>query len=147
MSKEQPGHDTGNQDAEARDNRAPAEDGQWTEPQIRFMKRAIAVMSTVLVLGFMLLIWRIMNLTSDKTSASAPVAAVTSSAPGALAIQPALSPLSFKSLAQLSLPPNAQIRQIALSGQLLAVHYSAPGGRGIAIIDLVSGKTVSTVRF
>ncbi len=149
MSKEQPGRNTQNHEIAGRGDPLSAEDGQWTEPQIRFMKRAIAVMSTILVLGFMLLIWRIMNLTGDKTSPSAPAGAASTSKPGianGVATLPLAQPLSFKALAQLSLPPNAQIRQISLSGQLLAVHYSAPEGRAIAIIDLASGETISTVR-
>ena len=111
-------------------------DGQWSEPQILFMKRAIAVMSTILILGFMLLIWRIMQLTGpDRTPAREAGATARAIA----------SPPTLKARAALALPPQSRIERISLSGRHLAVQYVSPVRQGIVIIDLVTGKAISHI--
>ncbi len=120
------------------DNHDPQEDGQWTEPQLRFMKRAIAVMSTILIAGFMLLIWRIMNLTSTTGPSPASTNAALIGSPA--------GPLTLKSQIELLLPGAARVDRLSLSGRLLAVQYVATTGSGIAIIDLVAGKVVSRIK-
>jgi hypothetical protein len=45
----------------------------------------------------------------------------------------------------LALPAGAQIRSMSLSGNRLAVHYEAPGAEGIAVLDLQTGETVTSV--
>jgi hypothetical protein len=45
----------------------------------------------------------------------------------------------------LQLPPDAQVRTISLSGNRLAVHYLAGAKEGVAVIDLKTGRTVSSV--
>jgi hypothetical protein len=56
----------------------------------------------------------------------------------------ASSALPFE--AQLSLPEGAVVRSTSLSGNRLAVLYDAPNGGGIAIVDLVSGRTLGRLR-
>lgn len=46
----------------------------------------------------------------------------------------------------LSLPDGAAVRSMALSGNQLAVHYDAPDGGGIVIINLTTGRTVGRLR-
>jgi hypothetical protein len=46
---------------------------------------------------------------------------------------------------RLALPDGAQVRSMSLSGDRLAVHFDAPGGGGIAIVDLASGQAVSRI--
>jgi hypothetical protein len=45
----------------------------------------------------------------------------------------------------LALPAGAQIRSMSLSGNRLAIHYEAPGAEGIAVLDLQTGETVTSV--
>jgi hypothetical protein len=45
----------------------------------------------------------------------------------------------------LELPADAQVRSISLSGSRLAVHYQAGAKEGVAVIDLKTGRTVSSV--
>lgn len=45
----------------------------------------------------------------------------------------------------LALPEGAIVKAVALDGSNLAVHYDAPGGAGVAIIDVASGEIVARV--
>ena len=47
---------------------------------------------------------------------------------------------------ELALPAGAVIRSTSLSGSRLVVQYDAPGGSGLAILDLDTGRVVSRVR-
>lgn len=47
---------------------------------------------------------------------------------------------------QLSLPSDAAVRSMALSGNQLAVHYEAPDGGGIIIMNLATGRTLGRLR-
>lgn len=113
---------------------APELEGPWTEGQIRFLKRAIAVMSTILVAGLALVIGRIVYLAGETDRAN-PSSAALPMAPGKLA-----------TTGQLTLPPGSTIRNMSLSGHRLAVHFSGANGDGIAIVNLISGKAVSTIK-
>ena len=42
-------------------------------------------------------------------------------------------------------PAGATVRNLSLSGNRLAVHYDAPSGGGIAIVDLATGRTVQRI--
>ncbi len=46
---------------------------------------------------------------------------------------------------KLGLPAGAQVRAVSLSGNRLAVHYDAGGAEGIAVLDLQTGATITTV--
>jgi len=112
-------------------------DGQWSERQLRFLKRAIAVMSIILVLGFALVIGRIVYLSGQSGTTAATAARGDISA-----VQ-----RRMVAAAKLALPADSVVRNISLSGNRLAVQFSAPSGNGIVIMDLASGKTASRIRF
>ncbi len=46
----------------------------------------------------------------------------------------------------LALPPGAAVRSLALSGPRLAVHYTAPEGDGVAILDVETGRVAARIR-
>ena len=46
---------------------------------------------------------------------------------------------------RLALPPQAVVRGMTMSGNRLAIHYEAPGGAGIAVLDTSTGALVSKV--
>lgn len=63
------------------------------------------------------------------------------------AAQPAASPATATEVAaadagKLALPAGAVVRSVSLAGDRLAVHYEAPGGAGIAVVDVASGTVV-----
>ena len=59
--------------------------------------------------------------------------------------QPATSSLALRPEQILALPRGATVRSVSLSGDRLAVHYEAGGDDGIAILDLQTGRTVTSV--
>lgn len=64
------------------------------------------------------------------------------SAPGT---QPAAPSPAIRPEQSLLLPAGAQVRSISLSGNRLAVHYEAGGADGIAVLDLQTGRTITSV--
>lgn len=46
---------------------------------------------------------------------------------------------------RLDLPPGAEVRSVSLSGNRLAVHYDAGGTAGIAVLDLATGRRITTI--
>ena len=131
---------TSTQDRQSKPDAGPAgdADNQWSQAQLLFMKRAIAVMSTILILGFLLLIWRIMQLTGDDAMS-------VHGTPAGVSAPIIPSPVTLKAQAELALPPQSRIERIALSGRHLAVQYRSPNGEAVAIIDLTSGKVVARI--
>jgi hypothetical protein len=61
------------------------------------------------------------------------------------ATQPAGPVPAMRPELKLGLPAGAQVRAVSLSGDRLAVHYEAGGAEGIAVVDLQTGATVTTV--
>jgi hypothetical protein len=98
------------------------------DPQMRALRVAVIIMGALLVVGLLTLIGRIIYLFA-RPSPSA-ISAVTTSASIAPEIRAAL-------------PAAAQVRTIALQGDRLAIHFDAPTGSGIAIVDLASGRVLS----
>lgn len=107
----------------------------FTPAQLRALKIAIVVMSIILVLGFGAIIARLYYLATQPASSAPAVASRISGAP----LAPEIS---------LALPAGAQVRTMSLTagGDRLAVHFEAPTGPGIVILDLPSGKVASRVR-
>ncbi len=95
---------------------------------VRFLKIAVIGMGILILAGLTAVIWRIVTLASSPKDAPP---AVTSAAPLSAAPSAALPPE-----AMLALPDGATVRSVALSANRLAVHYWAPSGSGIAIMDL-----------
>jgi hypothetical protein len=91
------------------------------------LRIAVIAMGVVLVLGFVVVIARIVYLVNRGGDTAT------------LATQP------LQETARLALPAGASVRHIALAGQRLAIHYDGPSGSGILILDLQTGKPVSRV--
>ncbi|MGE3064625.1 MAG: DUF6476 family protein [Hyphomicrobiaceae bacterium] len=103
---------------------APGEDVMFSPRQLRALKIAVAVMGIVLVVGFLGLVARIFYLATRHNDQAAH---------------------GFKAEIELALPQNAQVRNVSLAGDRLAVHYDGPEGPGIAVIDLASGNVLSRI--
>lgn len=104
--------------------------GPLSGGQVRALKIAIVVMGILIVLGLLSVIGRIVYLAGKPK----PGAVASSTATSQIAAEP-----------RLSLPSGAAIRNVSLSGDRLAVHFDAPTGSGIAILDLASGRMLSRV--
>lgn len=57
-------------------------------------------------------------------------------------VAPSTPVATLPEAARLALPAGAVVRSISLSGDRLAVHYEAPAGAGIVIVDVASGHTI-----
>jgi len=88
-------------------------------------------MGIVLVAGFAAVIGRVSYL-------------MTQTAPPAVMAKPDGDPLPVDALAVL--PVGAKARQHSVSGSTLSVLYEAPGGDGIIILDLRTGRQISHIR-
>lgn len=99
-------------------------------PGVRALKIAVVGMGIMIVLGVLTVIGRIVYLANQR-----PAQGGTSPAASGRVV----------ANAKLALPSGAQIRQISLSGDRLAVHYESAGTGGIAILDLASGAVLSRV--
>ena len=103
----------------------------------RILKIVVAGLAILIIAGLAAVVWRMVELASSpKATAGKPGAAIS-------AVAPAQTLLAE---AELSLPPGAVVRSIALDGNRLAVHYEAPNGSGIALIELDTGRTLARVR-
>lgn len=112
----------------------------YTPSQLRLLKIAVIAMGVILLVGFSVVIGRIIylvNVSPPPSGAAKGVAAVGAGQPAALA-----APLRP---AHLALPKGSVVRHIALSGSSLAVHYESPAGAGIQIVDLTTGGPGVTV--
>jgi len=104
-----------------------------TESQIRKLRIAVIAMGAVLLLGFAVVIGRIVQLMSRVPSAA-----------DAIAVPPSVqAPSEIK----LALPQGAVVRTLSLAGNRLAVHFESPSASGVAIVDLATGRTVHTIEF
>jgi hypothetical protein len=100
----------------------------------RTLKLVVVGLAMLLLAGLLTVVGRVIYLASSpRTQPGAPAAAAP--APDG-AIRPEL---------RLALPPGAQVRSVSLAGNRLAVHYDAGSGSGIAIIDLKTGRTITSV--
>ena len=102
----------------------------FTERQLRRLKGAVIVMGVVLILGFGLVIGRIVFL-FNRSGPGMPTSAAGAAARPDLA---------------LPLPTGAVVRQMALAGDRLAIHFEAPEGAGIVIVELATGAIVQRVK-
>ena len=109
----------------------PAVKPMFDDDQMRKLKRVVIGMGVVLLLGFAVVIGRIVYLL-NRSHVDPTVAATSGKV---------TSPDDLK----LALPAGATVRNLSLSGNRLAVHYEAPGGAGIAVIDLATGKTTQKI--
>jgi Family of unknown function (DUF6476) len=105
-----------------------------SDAQINLVRRAVIVMTALLIAGVALLIGRVVYLA--QRGSGQPSAAAMASTP-----QAALLPE-----VRLALPAGAEIKQVSLSGSRLAVTHSQPGANdGVIVLDLATGAVVSRV--
>jgi hypothetical protein len=112
--------------AEAAPASVPPGGSQLSDPQVRALRVAVMVMSTLLVIGFIALLGRIIYLVARPAAQNAGQASVPD--------------------VRATLPAGAHIRNIALQGDRLAIHYETPAGSGIAVVELSSGRTLSRIQ-
>jgi hypothetical protein len=113
----------------------------FTDAQMRKLKAAVIGMGVILLAGFALVIGRIVYLLNRPPvdASSNQRAAITTPA------NPAGPGATLATQAQLTLPEGAVIKHLSLSGDRIAVHYEAPAGQGIQILDLITGKPVQRI--
>jgi uncharacterized membrane protein len=95
----------------------------------RNLKIVVVVLAVLLAAGLATIVARIFYLAS-RSETQPP--AMSAAGP----LRPELS---------MQLPAGAEVKSISLSGDRLAVHYTAAGGEGVAVIDLRSGAPVASV--
>lgn len=69
---------------------------------------------------------------------------LSSAPPAQLAKQAAVGNAASVALAgdRLDLPAGAVVKSVSIGGDRLAVHYEAPDGAGIAVVDIASGAVL-----
>ena len=93
----------------------------------RNLKIIVIGLAVLMLAGLLAIVGRVIYLASgSRAQPAAPVAAIMPEQ-------------------KLGLPAGAQVRAVSLSGNRLAVHYEADGTEGIAVLDLQTGATVTTV--
>jgi hypothetical protein len=106
----------------------------FTDAQMVWLRRAVVIMGVLLLLGFAVVIGRVVYLLNK------PAAAVSTQA-----AMPRSGAPAPESKARLVLPAGAQVKHMALGEARLAVHYEAPGGAGILVLDVVTGAVVQRI--
>ncbi|XSG83489.1 MAG: hypothetical protein ACPW61_06840 [Methyloligella sp. ZOD6] len=114
----------------------PIEGSAFTPRQVRILKIAVIVMGVLLVGGFLLIIatiaYRATQLGVKKTDKPTETEQM-SSAP---------RPEAFG----VAVPDGAEIADMAVDGDRLALHLKTRSGNEIMVIDLTSGAVVSRIR-
>lgn len=105
-------------------------------PNIRALRLAVLGMGALMVVGFGVVIARIVYLTTRPP-------AVSDSPTPAVGPQTQAKPGPDTTLA---LPADAKVLSQSLSGTRLSVHYAAGGDESIVILDLETGQPISRIR-
>ncbi len=95
----------------------------------RRLKMLVIGLGALLVIGLLVIVGRIFYMAARGGSQTQTAGSAT------------LAPEAI-----VSLPAGAVVRSLALSGNRLAVHFDTPAGSGIRILDLESGRAVSSIR-
>jgi hypothetical protein len=101
----------------------------------RLLVFIVSFLGLLIVAGITAVVLRIIYLSSTPSAPSELAQGETPAAPAA----------GLPSAARLSLPAGAVVKSVSLSGDRMAVHYEAPAGAGIAVVDLVTGAVVRRV--
>jgi hypothetical protein len=110
-------------------NPEPPSDVLMREQRLqRNLKIVVAGLSALILLGLGAVAVRVVGLATNSTGSSQTLRPITAGRDGATA--------SFE------LPKGAKIVSISLSGGRLAIHHDGPGGPGIAILDVDTGRRV-----
>lgn len=109
---------------------AAREPQNMSEPdarQVRILKIVVISLGVLLLVGFAVVIGRIAYLATQPG--------------GGIAAAPAVHDVNV------ALPPDAVIRQTAVSGDRMTVEYQSPRQTGIIVINLTTGRIVSRIAF
>ena len=105
-----------------------------TPRQVRYLKIAIAIMTVLLIAGFILLVYGLFMRAGKKPETNAGAAA------------PIIAEGAPPALLELAAEPGADIATVLTEQGRLIVHLRKPGGGEIAIIDLASGREIQRIR-
>jgi hypothetical protein len=97
----------------------------YTPSQLRMLRIAVVAMGLVLLIGFAVVVGRIVYLLNVPPGDAAPGSDMAT-----VAAPPA--PTSI------GLPKGAVVKHLAIAGNRLAIHYESPSGAGIRIVDLAA---------
>ncbi len=99
-----------------------AAEEMFSDRQFRALKAAVILMAVILIVGFGVIVGRIVYLFQQPS-----VGAATPGVP------------TERVERNLMLPVGAIVRHVSVAGDRLAVHYEAPSGSGIRVLDLGTG--------
>lgn len=105
----------------------------------RHLVFVVVLLGLMIVAGLVAVIGRVIYLSSQGEKQPA-----SDAAPRAAAAP--LHPAAAAGAVPFTLPAGAEIKSIALDGARLAVHYAAPGGDGILVVDQATGETLSHLK-
>lgn len=112
----------------------PLEGSVLTPRQVRLLKVAVVVMGVMLLAGLAAVIAGMIYQASKVGKKPSSVAAQAAAGNG------------IADAGALTLPEGGAVSSMALDGDRLAVHLTAPGGGEIAIVDLTTGKVLSRIK-
>lgn len=98
------------------------------DPQVRALRIAVIVMGVMIVMGLVAVIGRIIYLMARPSG------------------QAAVAGGAIRADVTAALPAGAQVRNLSLQGDRIAIHYESAAGSGIAVVDLASGRTLSRIQ-
>ena len=114
-------------------------------PNIRMLRFAVIGMGALLLAGVAAVVGRIAYLATRPVATAISTTVTGAVAPSSAGLATTASgPIATE--VRLALPPGAKVRSQSLNGNRLAVHYEAPAGDGILILDLETGRPISQVR-
>lgn len=105
------------------------DNGPLNNSQVKALKAVVAILGALIVAALLTIVTRVIYLSTAKKSTPNTTPTVT-----ALAEQH-----------QLALPAGANVKNMSLQNNLLLVHYVSPAGVGAAVLDLTTGKLLSTI--
>ena len=105
------------------------DNGPLSSGQVKALKWAVGIMSLMIVGALLVIIGRVIYLSSAKKPALPPASSI-----GTLAPQH-----------QLALPAGSTVETMSMQGNRLLIHYKTPTNHGVAVLDLTTGKTLSKV--
>ncbi len=105
-----------------------------TPRQVRNLKIAIAIMTVLLIAGFLLLLYGIFMRVGKKAEDIPATAA------------PAIAEGTPPALLEFPIEPGAAVTSVMAEQGRLIIHLRKPGGDEIMIIDLASGREIQRIR-
>ncbi|MEW5964184.1 MAG: hypothetical protein AB1749_11540 [Pseudomonadota bacterium] len=103
----------------------------------RLLIVVVIALAVLILAGLAAVAWRVLQLGSGRASQPAAAATAPSAAPAPAKLPPGV---------EIALPAGAEVSAMALDGDRLAVHYRAGAEKGIAIIEIGSGRELGRLR-